>query len=93
MDELSLSFFGSIKARIARHLLDLASSQPESGELVATITQQQLADAVGSVREVVARALADLRAVGAVAGAEGGITILDASTLDEIATERSKRRS
>jgi CRP/FNR family transcriptional regulator len=93
MDELSLAFFGSVKARIARHLLDLASSQQEAGELVAAVTHQQIADAVGSVREVVARALAELRAVGAVAGAEGGVTILDAGALDEIATERSRRRA
>jgi CRP/FNR family transcriptional regulator len=47
MDELALAFFGSVKARLARHLLDLASSQPQSGALVAAVTQQQLADAQG----------------------------------------------
>ena len=93
MDELALVSFGSVKARLARHLLDLASAQQQSGELFAAVTQQQLADAVGSVREVVTRTLAELRAAGAVASTDGGVTILDASALDEIATERARGRA
>jgi CRP/FNR family transcriptional regulator len=88
MEELALVSFGSVRARLARHLLDLAASQPQSGELVVAATQQQLADAVGSVREVVARALGELRAEGAVTGADGGIAILDARLLDAVASRR-----
>ena len=54
--------FASVRQRVARHLLDLASERQRGPDLVAPITQQDLADAVGSVREVVVRALGDLRA-------------------------------
>jgi CRP/FNR family transcriptional regulator len=86
MAELALVSFGSVRARLARHLLDLAASQQQSGELVVAATQQQLADSVGSVREVVARALGELRADGVLAGAEGGIAIVDARRLDAVAS-------
>ncbi len=84
MGELSLVSFGSVRARLARHLLDLASAQPPSGELVVAATQQQLADAIGSVREVVARALGELRAEGLIVGGEGGLAITDARRLDAL---------
>jgi CRP/FNR family transcriptional regulator, cyclic AMP receptor protein len=55
--------FGSVKVREASHLLDLAGSDGAPGErLVAVVSQQELADAVGSVREVVARTLRESRA-------------------------------
>jgi CRP/FNR family transcriptional regulator len=88
MEELALVSFGSVRARLARHLLDLAASQQPSGELVVAATQQQLADAVGSVREVVARALGEFRAEGVVVGADGGIAIVDAGRLDAVASRR-----
>jgi CRP/FNR family cyclic AMP-dependent transcriptional regulator len=76
--------FGSIRQRTARHILDLALSETSDHEgsalpadLVAHVTQQELADAVGSVREVVARVLHDLRADGLVDSAPGRITVLD----------------
>lgn len=68
--------FGSVRQRVARHLLDLASEQRQGSGLVATVTQQDLADAVGSVREVVVRTLADLRADGIVATHRGGVAII-----------------
>lgn len=76
--------FGTVRQRTARHILDLALSQAGSLDqstlppnLVARITQQELADAVGSVREVIARMLHDLRADGIVDSAPGRITVLD----------------
>ena len=51
------------------------------GRLVAQISQQELADAVGSVREVVARALRDFRAAGMVATTGDSVVILDATRL------------
>ena len=60
-----------------------------SGPLVAglhlAVTQQSLADATGSVREVVARALRELRQEGAVATADDGITVLDPDVLSRLA--------
>ena len=68
IEQIAINAFGSVKQRVASQLLDLASTQqrPEA-PLVAEVSQQELADAIGSVREVVARALRDLRAAGIVA--------------------------
>ena len=52
-----------------------------AGRLVARVSQQELADAAGSVREVVARALRDLRAAGIVATAADSVVILDPARL------------
>ena len=51
------------------------------GRLVAQISQQELADAVGSVREVVARVLRDFRVAGIVATTADSVMILDAARL------------
>jgi CRP/FNR family transcriptional regulator len=45
------------------------------------VTQQELADAVGSVREVIARVLRDLRLAGIVATSMDRILILDPGQL------------
>jgi CRP/FNR family transcriptional regulator, cyclic AMP receptor protein len=63
-------------------LLDLASAQLHPrGRLVARVSQQELADAVGSVREVVARVLRDFRVAGIVATSSDSLLILDAARL------------
>jgi CRP/FNR family transcriptional regulator len=72
---------GSMRQRVARQLLDIAADRQVSHDLVAPVTQQQLADDIGSVREVVARALRDLRERGIVATGTRGIVILDAQAL------------
>lgn len=78
LGELHQRAFASVRQRVARHLLDLASDEQRTGEgLVVAITQQDLADAVGSVREVVERVLHDLRREGAVATRRGRIIILE----------------
>src|SRR5262249_29826769 len=62
-DDASLgNTFASVRQRVARHLLDLATSRLEASRtLTALVSQQDLANSVGSVRGVVARVLADLR--------------------------------
>lgn len=81
LDALAANTFGTLRQRIARHLLDLASSAPQPTTLVANISQQELADAVGSVRPVVARILHDLRADGLIETTKDGITLLDPEAL------------
>ena len=49
------------------------------------VTQQSLADATGSVREVVARAMRRLRDDGLVAGNSEGVTIVDPVALSKAA--------
>jgi CRP/FNR family transcriptional regulator len=75
---LARNTFGSVRQRVARHLLDLATATRSPGErFIAPVSHQELADAVGSVREVIARTLRQLRAEGMVETSPHGITILD----------------
>ena len=59
--EIGHSAFSTVRQRVVRHLLDLAADRQRDPALVARITQQDLADAVGTVREVVVRTLRELR--------------------------------
>ena len=68
--------FGSLRERVARHLLDLAAVR-EDARLVADVTQQELAEAVGSTRPAVARILGDLRQAGLIVTATRDIEVLD----------------
>jgi CRP/FNR family transcriptional regulator, cyclic AMP receptor protein len=78
LEELAGNTFASVRQRVARHLLDLAASRPgASGQLTAPVSQQDLANSVGSAREVVARVLAELRAEGIVLTSPGRVEILD----------------
>ena len=82
LEQTAVNAFGSVRQRVAAHLLDLASDrQRPRGRLVARVSQQELADAAGSVREVVARALRDLRVAGIVATAPDSVVILDPARL------------
>ncbi len=73
--EIRSSTFSNVRQRIARHLLDLASERQRGADLIAPISQQNLADAVGTVREVVVRTLRDLRQEGLLKTERGGIAI------------------
>jgi CRP/FNR family transcriptional regulator, cyclic AMP receptor protein len=68
--------FGSLRERVARHLLDLAAVR-EDARLVADVTQQELAEAVGSTRPAVARVLGDLRQARLIVTATRDIEVLD----------------
>ena len=79
--ELRGTAFSTIRQRVARHLLDLAAEHQQGALLIAPVTQRQVAEAVGSVREVVARALGGLRADGLVVKSPGGLVITDPERL------------
>ncbi len=86
--ELPGSAFASVTHRVVRHLLDLASLDLSRAEgpagppvLVARVTQSDLADAVGSVREVVVRVLRQLRDDGLIETGRDGIVIVDPERL------------
>lgn len=82
--QVAINAFGSVKERVATQLLDLASGRGRpDGRLVARLSQQELADAVGSVREVVARTLRGFRAAGLVATGADEVVILDPTGLFE----------
>ena len=52
---IATNVFSPIRTRVARHLLMLGTKQGR--ELVLRVSHQEIADAIGSVREVVSRAL------------------------------------
>jgi CRP/FNR family transcriptional regulator, cyclic AMP receptor protein len=84
LQQTAINTFGSVKQRVAAHLLDLASAQQRpQARLVAQVSQQELADAVGSVREVVARALRDFRLAGLVATGPDSVLIVDPTRLHD----------
>jgi CRP-like cAMP-binding protein len=82
-ETLSSNVFGTVRSRVARHLLDLASI--ESHGTIVALSQQDIADSIGSVREVVARVLKDFSGAGYVKRARAGIALLDTEALAEIA--------
>ena len=85
VQEISGTAFATIRQRVARQLLDLASTRPfearTNGELAVQVTQQDLAAAAGTVREVVVRALRRLREDGVVRTERDRIVILDPALL------------
>jgi CRP/FNR family transcriptional regulator, cyclic AMP receptor protein len=82
LEQTAVNAFGTVRQRVAGHLLDLASAQQHPHDrLAAQVSQQELADAVGSVREVVARVLRDLRIAGVVATSADRVVIVDAARL------------
>ncbi len=79
--EIPGSAFSTVRQRVARHLLDLAAERRSGSELVVAISQQDLADAVGTVREVIVRALRELREDGLLVTGRDGIVLVDAERL------------
>ena len=88
VEEIPHGAFASVRQRVARHLLDLASERQHDATLRASISQQQLADAVGSVREVIVRVLRDLRAEGWIRTTSRGIEVLEPQALWAEASDR-----
>ncbi len=82
--ELRAYAFGDARQRIAQHLLDLVQGE-DSSRPVARVTQQQLADATGTVREHAARIIKELRRDRLVTTTRGSITILEPLALRTLA--------
>ena len=89
--ELAAMAFEPVRRRVARHLFDLAIDRDKAihpaapRARVARVTQQELAEAVGSVREVVARVLRQLRDDGVIETGAAGIVVLDPARLCDAA--------
>jgi len=82
LDEVADNAFLTVRQRIGRHLLDLATERQEGARLIARISQQELADAVASVRTVVSRELQEMRREGLIETSREGIVVLDPARLD-----------
>lgn len=79
---LASTAFATVRSRVARDLLERAGKTEASRPGVRVrVTQQALANATGSVREVVGRALRDLRLEGVIETDRSGVTILDVNAL------------
>jgi CRP/FNR family cyclic AMP-dependent transcriptional regulator len=76
-------------ARVARHLREFASSST-NGRAVAHVSHQRLADAVGTVREVISRQLQALRTDGVIETRPGRVIVVDEERLDRIAATRAQ---
>jgi CRP/FNR family transcriptional regulator len=81
LQELAMNAFWPVRRRLGRHLLDLAVNEQQGQVLLVHASHQELADAVGTVREVIARTLAALRAAGYIRSQSGGIRLLDPHAL------------
>jgi CRP/FNR family transcriptional regulator, cyclic AMP receptor protein len=73
--------FRSVRARLARVLLR------EARDGAATITQQELAERAGTVREIVGRTLRDMQQEGLVRLLRGQVAVLDLQGLRQAAEE------
>lgn len=80
-----------LKARIAAELLDLQDSAlattGSKGESVVHITHDDLAAAVGSVRETVTKVVGELSRQGAITAGYGKISLVDLGLLRTVAGE------
>jgi CRP-like cAMP-binding protein len=70
---------GDLPQRLAREIVVLSDLHTDA-ELVP-VTEQQLADGIGSIRESVARSIGDLRRDGSIATTRHGLLILDKGRL------------
>lgn len=78
-----------LKSRIAAELLDLQdsalASRGSANEAIVHITHDDLAAAVGSVRETVTKVVGELSREGAIDAGYGKISLVDTGLLEEIA--------
>jgi CRP-like cAMP-binding protein len=83
---LAVQTFGTVIQRVAFDLLDRACrAQLSNGRLHAKVSHQDIADGIGSVRQVVTRALADLRKRGMVETTPGFVRITNPVALEHLA--------
>jgi CRP/FNR family cyclic AMP-dependent transcriptional regulator len=79
---ITVRSLGSMTERLAFDLLERASeTQLREGELVCHVTHEQLADSIGSTREVVSRIVGDLRRRGLLITSPRQIRVADVSQL------------
>jgi CRP-like cAMP-binding protein len=79
---LAAGIFLPVRARVARHILDLA--ELEGGSFVVHASHQEIAGATGTVREVVSRVLRAFGGEGLAERREGVLVLLDRDRLHEI---------
>lgn len=87
---VALRTLGTIRERLAYDLLDRACRvQLDTGQLEVEASHAELAESIGSTREVASRALAVLRSEGLIATRRGAVRIVDANGLGNIVRDFS----
>jgi CRP/FNR family transcriptional regulator len=85
---VGIQAFGSVSQRLAFDLLHRACcDQVGGGTLETNASQQELADGIGSVRDVVARAIRELRDRGLIETSRRYIRVVDPRALEEVAAQ------
>ncbi len=84
-ERLAHNVFAPIRARVARFLLDVAVEDRASGRIVVTTSHQDVAAAIGTVREVVARTLRTFRHEGLTENSAAGIVLTDIEAMLRVA--------
>jgi CRP/FNR family transcriptional regulator len=85
---LANTTLSSLRQNLVRHLLDLAMRDASTAQLVVHLSQQELADYAGTVREVVGRILRDLKDQHLVTTGRDEIVLLDPERLHDITWPR-----
>jgi CRP/FNR family transcriptional regulator, cyclic AMP receptor protein len=83
-DALAGSLLLPVRARLASHLLDLAERRGH--ELIVEGSAQRLAATVGSVREVVSRALREMESAGLLRRSGAELVLIDTAALHRLAS-------
>jgi len=85
VEDLVGNTYGSARKQIARHLLQIAITDPENQKLIARVSHQEIADAIGTARETVSRTIHQIQVQGILETRRGYIVILNAAGLHDIA--------
>jgi CRP/FNR family transcriptional regulator, cyclic AMP receptor protein len=80
---LGANVFESVQQRVCQHLLELAENTPAG--LLVRADQNEIAESIGSVREVVARSLRRLREAGVLERAGDGLILRDPAMVHRLA--------
>lgn len=80
LENIEHSFFGTLKSSVARLILE---NCPAGGDTVK-VTHEQLANHIGTTREVVSREIEGFHELGLIAAGRGKITILDRAGLQSL---------
>lgn len=82
---LTRNIFQPIRARVARHMIDLSERRGE--HRVVRASQQNIADAVGSVREVISRVVVQFRDEGLIRREDNAYVLLNCAQLAQVAEQ------
>src|ERR1700677_395539 len=84
-ERLAHNVFAPIRARVARFLLDVAVEDRATGRIVAATSHQDVAAAIGTVREGVARTLGTFRSEGLTVTCRAGMVLTDIEAMLRVA--------